>query len=304
MKFSLPYIDQELSFWDGLAREYKNHIEEIYFPLSNTIISSGRPVQPHIHLYPFLEKADVPKAVLINPIILQKPFEQIEHDVLQELHFLKQYYGITKVTVTDLLLCKSIKTHFNDFHISASTLMQINSSEKIYYIRHYVDCITPDTSVLRNLKKLKEIRDTFHGSLKIIVNEGCLPACPFRIQHFFEMCSNIDYPRSLCRDLLNDFPWLRIKSSWVLPQHLHLYDGLSDIIKLDGRVTLQNPKKFLKVFKAYLERTPLPPNEIGCGPAGMIKDIPISEKFFYTTIACEKKCSHCRICQDYYEKYI
>jgi hypothetical protein len=114
---------------------------------------------------------------------------------------------------------------------------------------------------------------------------------------------NLPLPASLCQDHLKQNPWLRLKSAWILPQHLHLYDSLFDVIKIAGRVTLQNPEKYMRVFNAYFNRSPLAANEIGSGPAGIIKNIPITEEFFYQTITCTKNCTECTICQDYYEAH-
>lgn len=303
MKFSLPYIDQPLSFWKKLRESYIDHIEEVYFPIRRNFLPSGRPIQSHTHIYSFLKNIELPKTVLVNPIVFPHPIEQLEDIIINELKLLNKHYGVCKVTVSNLLLCKSIKKNLEEFEVSASVLMRINYPEQIPYLENYVDGITLDTAIVRDLKKIRHIRENFSGFIKLIPNEGCLPGCPFRTQHFYEMSCDLPYPESLCHELLDKLPWLRLKSAWILPQHLHFYDGLFDIIKLAGRVTLQNPQKYLRVFRAYLQRTPIPVNEIGCGPAGMTENIPISDDIFYKTITCYKKCSQCNICQQYYEKY-
>lgn len=303
MGFCLPYIDQPLSFWNNLKTDFGEYIEEIYFPMSVHILPSGRPKQSSSYIFSFLEKVDLPKSVLINPVVLPQPISETEDTILNELIMLNKNYGITRTTVSDLQLCKSIKTHLKKYQISASVLMRINSPEQISYLQNYINCLAIDTAIVRDLAKFKSIRDNFSGLIKLIVNEGCLSHCPFRTQHFYEMSRDLPHPESLCEELIHDLPWLRLKSAWILPQHLHFYDGLYDFIKLAGRVTLQNPQKFITVFRAYLERSRLAANEIGSGPAGMIEAMPISEEFFYQTITCDKECSKCDICKNYYEKH-
>jgi hypothetical protein len=181
--------------------------------------------------------------------------------------------------------------------------MKINSPEQISYVEDLVDGITLDTAVVRDLKTIKAIRDNYAGQIKLIVNEGCLAGCVFRTQHFYEMTCGLPYPDSLCKELLETQPWLRVKSAWILPQHLHFYKGLYDIIKLAGRVTLRDPQRFLDVFRAYLEEKPLPADKIGSGPAGLVDDIPISDDFFLTTITCDKNCKRCDVCRKYYDRF-
>ena len=94
---------------------------------------------------------------------------------------------------------------------------------------------------------------------------------------------------------------MRLTGAWVLPQHLYLYDGIYDELKLAGRVTLRDPKKYITALDAYLHRKPLPPNEIGGGPASVLEPIEITEEFFAQTLHCRHQCYTCTICRDYYQ---
>lgn len=75
----------------------------------------------------------------------------------------------------------------------------------------------------------------------------------------------MDQPQSLCDETLEKQPWLRFTGAWVLPQHLHFYDGLYDDLKLAGRVTLKNPADYRRVLDAYVHKKPLTPDKIGGG---------------------------------------
>jgi len=133
-----------------------------------------------------------------------------------------------------------------------------------------------------------------------MVNESCLPGCPFRVQHFHEMGNGFPYPLSLCDEMLNKHPWMRLTSGWILPQHLHLYEGTYDELKIAGRVTLRDPRLFRRVLDAYVHRRPLPPSDIGGGPASVLDQIEISESFFAKTLTCGHNCHACSLCRDYY----
>ena len=134
-----------------------------------------------------------------------------------------------------------------------------------------------------------------------MVNESCLTSCVLRTQHFYEMSNpDIAYPGSLCKNLLDQKPWLRLTGGWILPQHLFLFNGLYDEIKLSGRVSLQQPDLYFKVFDSFLHEKKLLPNEIGGGPASVNLPVDIGVEFYKYTLECKKNCATCSICADYW----
>jgi len=304
MKLSLPYIDQSLEFWDQLSERYGNDIHEVYFPVQSDKITSGRPPQPASRLFSFLARSSLPKALLINPVLLPEPAEKLFPVISGILTQYADSYGITKVTVTNIQLAEAIKKQLPRFTVSGSVLMRIHDPRQIVYINHALDSLAVDTSILRDPDRLKKIRRAFSGTIKLMVNEGCLSFCPLRTQHFHEMGAGLAHPESLCQDLLGRLPWLRLTGAWILPQHLRFYEGLYDIIKIAGRVTLQDPEKYLRVVDAYVQGTPLAANAIGAGPAGMREDIPIPDKVFEHLLTCSKICSACNYCKEYYEQHL
>jgi hypothetical protein len=137
-----------------------------------------------------------------------------------------------------------------------------------------------------------------------MVNESCLPDCLYRTQHFYEMSDRvIRFPESLCRETLEEYPWLVLTGSWILPQHLRFFEGVYDEIKLDGRVSLNKPEKFNEVLKSYIFKTSLSPDKIGGGPAYVRFPIEISDTFYQTTLECDKKCMTCNFCRDYFNRH-
>jgi hypothetical protein len=153
---------------------------------------------------------------------------------------------------------------------------------------------------MRNTPALQKLKQAFAGKIRLIVNEACLPACPFRLQHFCEMGSDLNYPRSLCDGLLERFPWMRLTGAWVLPQHLHFFEGLYDELKISGRVTLRDPAHYFKVLDAYFHGKPLSPDRIGGGPASPEAPLTISAEFYAQTLTCGHQCHQCSVCSAYY----
>jgi hypothetical protein len=298
-RWIIPYVDQPFAFWEQIAENYDHSIKEIYLPLPGDILGSGRPLQSTEHLQGFLRRSPFPLSVLVNPIILPRPVDELAPQIIEVLKKLTGEFGVGSVTVSDLLLAQHIRESLPELSLNASVLMDISQPNQVVMLQDIFDTLVPASRIMRDLPALNALREAFSGSIRLIVNEACLPNCPFRVQHFYEMGSNIGHPHSLCNNLLQEFPWMRLTGAWVLPQHLHLYDGIYDELKLAGRVTLRDPENYLRVLDAYINRKPLAPNEIGGGPASVLEPIEITEEFFAQTLHCGHQCHACRICQEY-----
>ena len=302
-RWIIPYIDQPLDFWEQVAESYSRQIKEVYLPLPGDIMGSGRPIQPEQHVKEFLDASLFPVSVLINPIISRLPIEDIAPQIVASLEALMNMGNITGATISDFRLAKRMKETLPDLALTASVLMDLAQPNQAVMLEDAFDSLVPASRIMRNAFALKTLKQAFQGYIRLMVNEACLPGCPFRVQHFYEMGSNMRQdPQSLCDELLQHHPWMRLTGAWVLPQHLHLYEGLYDELKLAGRVTLRDPERYLKVLDAYLHRTPLLPHEIGGGPASVLEPIEITEAFFARTFYCEHQCHQCTFCRDYYQK--
>jgi hypothetical protein len=298
----IPYVDLEPAFWDEVADRFGDHVLEVYAPMPGETLASGRGRQPHRWLERFLRDAPLNKAVLANPIVLSRPVEEVGPQILDALRRLHGDWGVRSVIVANLALARLIVETLPQFSVTASTLMGIATPAQALMVRDTLDALTPDTRLTRDLAGLRRLRDAFAGEIRLIVNESCLPGCPHRIQHFYEMGYSASFPRSLCQQTLDARPWLRLTGSWILPQHLHYYDGLVDRWKLAGRVTLNDRTRYLTVLDAYVNRTPLGPRDIGGGPASVLDDVEIADDWFESVLTCDKRCHDCSICRDYYRQ--
>jgi hypothetical protein len=300
----IPYIDQPISFWDELYGHYGGGIEEVYFPMPQGWFASGRSQQPQVYLETFLKQDNLPKAVLVNPVVLPEPIAQIGPKVVEKLKGLFESYGVRSVTVTSLELACAIRQALPMMHITGSCLMGIASPVQTLLLDHTLDSLTPDTRLSHDLAGLEKLKTSFSGRVRLLVNESCLPGCPMRPQHFYEMAYSNTFPLSLCQAFLEKKPWLRMTSGWILPQHLHYFDSVCDCYKLAGRVTLKNPATYRKVLAAYFHQTPLNPADIGGGPASILAPMQIPDSFFETILHCDKQCGTCSTCRNFYEKHV
>jgi len=295
----LPYVDQPIAFWEKIHAEFGKHIREIYFPLPGGILGSGRPPQPDTHLGDFLRHSPLRRSVLLNPIILPQPVDEIAPAIIEALQRLIGEFGISSAAVSNLMLGVRIRESLPEFPLTASTLMDIALPNQALMLKGICDTLVPSSRIMRDLRALRALRGAFPGTIRLIANEGCIPGCPHRTQHFYEMAADPADPQSLCNDLLEEIPWMRLTGSWVLPQHLHLFRGVCDEWKLSGRVTLRDAATYLRVAGAYIHRRPLAPHQIGGGPASILEPIEITEEFYNRTLHCRRNCHQCGVCREY-----
>jgi len=298
-KWMIPYIDQPLSFWQAIHDRWGEHIRGIYFPLPPADIGSGRPPQPQQHLNSLLEKNWFSHSLILNPITLPQPIAALGPRIAAAVRLIDERFGVDEVTIANPQLAPFIRAVSPQAALCASVLMDITHPLQLKMIEGWCTTIVPGSRIMRDAPSLRRLRAAFSGEIRLIVNEACLPGCPYRVQHFHEMANGIAMPESLCETLLAEKPWLRLTGSWVLPQHLRLYDGLYDQLKLAGRVTLQDPQRYLRVLEAYILRLPLRPHEIGGGPASVLQTMEISEEFYRRTLECGHDCDSCLECQNY-----
>ena len=296
--WSIPYIDQPVEFWQELAAEHPGVKFEVYFPLPEEVLGSGRPPQPSEHMDEFLRCCPLPKNVLVNPLTLPAPVDAVAPRVVAALQQLQDECGIRSATVSNLLLASRLRRDLPSLHLTASTLMDVAEPYQLQTIEGICDTVVAPTRIMRDRPALRRLRAAWRGRIHLLVNEACLPACPYRTQHFHEMGNGFKEPKSLCQELLAAEPWLRMTGAWVLPQHLHLFGGLFDGLKLAGRATLQDPARYAAVLRAYIRRVPMTPDQIGGGPASVLKPIDIGEEFYAETLECGRECHLCSKCRE------
>jgi collagenase-like PrtC family protease len=298
----IPYVDQGLDFWQEIRDRFGGQVKEVYFPIPGGHFASGRSAQPEQHLDDFLRHAPLAKSAVMNPIVLPRPVEVMAPEILSVLERLWGEFGVQSVTVTSLGLARSIKESLPEFRVAASVLMGIASPLQAFVAKDFVDAIGPDTRLTRDLGGLRRLRAGFSGEIRFLVNEACIPGCPFRTQHFYEMGYGETFPQSLCQRMLEENPWLRLTGAWLLPKHLVYYEGLYDSLKLAGRVTLRDRDRYLTVLEAYVHRLPILPRDIGGGPASPVDGLDVSEEWFEFVLHCDKRCDVCPVCREYYEE--
>ena len=301
IKIVIPYVDQPREFWQQIKTDFGNNILEVYIPTPGNLIASARPPQPILHLNDLLLKPPFRLSILVNTPTFPVMVHEIAPMIIDELRKWHDRFGISSVTVSSLALAVQIREHLPSLSLNASTLMDIAGPHQAMMLNGICDVLVPASRIARDINALRQIRKAFVGRIRLLVNEACLPGCLFRAQHFRDMSELTRASPSLCNELLDTHPWLRLTGAWILPQHLHFFEGIYDEIKLAGRVTLQDPRRYRDVLSAYISRKALQPHQIGGGPASVLEPINITEDFFAYTLQCSKQCHVCTRCRDYWQ---
>ena len=144
--------------------------------------------------------------------------------------------GVKRLTISTPFLLELVKKRFPEFKVRVGIYAQVDTPRRALYWEDLgADCITLESfSINRNFKRLSDIRAAVDCELQLIANHVCLPNCPMQVYHQngFAHASDkldvlyIDYCILRCsRTRLAD-PSLFIKSCWIRPEDLHVYEEM------------------------------------------------------------------------------
>ncbi len=328
LRFSVPY-NNDFSLLEKLV-EIKNlngnKIEEVYFSGPQEYFGSGRVVkkltiEDIIKVIKFCKENGLKTNLLLNstcegldwysPLNVSK--------VLKLVKILHMENGLDGVTIANPLFIQKIRKEFPKLEISASVLSQIDSVQRaMFFSKFGSDIITPDRDINRDLELLKEIKEV-GCELKLMVNEGCLFKCPYRIFHFNlishwskEGIIPKDYFFFNCPEITKKDPSQILKSSWINPENLRKYKEITNYFKITGRT--RTTEWILNTVKSYLSEN-LEGNllEIMDSNLDFVKNkfgAHINnkelekEKFFDKVLSCNKNCFKCKRCEELAKKLI
>ncbi|MFR5828376.1 MAG: U32 family peptidase [Adlercreutzia equolifaciens] len=222
-------------------------------------------------------------------------------------------HGIEAVTLANPFLIEQARQTCPNLEISASVLADIDCfSRAEAFALAGATTMTVDTSINRDLKLLRQIREKLGVELKLMVNEGCLNKCPFRKFHM----NLISHKSQEARDEGNSFSFACgsiierdagqiFKSNWIRPEDLRRYEDITRFFKIVGRDMM--PSKVLRCTEAYLDESydgnlfDLLCSSIGY--YGIEFRAHIDNKalgrtnFFKRTSTCNRQCQRCAYCR-------
>jgi collagenase-like PrtC family protease len=153
------------------------------------------------------------------------------------------------ITTTSLMIARTVKKYFPDIEVRASVNMRIGTIQAMGYVSNLFDSFYIQRDHQRDIDYVKKVSnwcETNGKKLCILANSGCLRFCPGQVFHDnliahsreTEHMRNVpDWNPHVCWNLYRDpknFVEI-LKSTWIRPEDLHLYDGIVDTVKLATR---------------------------------------------------------------------
>ena len=153
------------------------------------------------------------------------------------------------VTAASPMIAHTVKTRFPGIEVRASVNMRIGTTQAMGYVADLFDSFYLQRDLQRDLGHVRKVRawcDRHSKKLCLLANSGCLRFCPGQtfhdnlIAHSAEAEERENLPDwnphvcwNLYRSPENFVEFLR--STWIRPEDLHLYEGLIDTAKLATR---------------------------------------------------------------------
>ncbi|MCK4370988.1 MAG: U32 family peptidase [Candidatus Lokiarchaeota archaeon] len=186
---------------------------------------------------------------LLNaPCMNNMEYDQHYHkELLKYLQWISDI-GADSVTVTIPFLIQLIKEQFPKLKIRVSTIAHVNSVNRaMFYEMLGADEITLDVMINRDFKTLEQIQKTVKCKIIVLLTDGCLYQCPFRLYHYntlghasqtfqqFER-NYVDTCILNCSIIKFSNPTEVLKARWVRPEDLSHYEAIGiDDFKIAGR---------------------------------------------------------------------
>ncbi|MBN1492820.1 MAG: U32 family peptidase [Candidatus Omnitrophica bacterium] len=316
MKFSIGY-NHDAQLLDLLS-SYQENIEALYFPAPVQYIGSGRITSP-AHNYTqeipnIIAKCtslNITSQLLLNAtceggVGLDKRYFERLVDYIKELRDM----GLGSVVVTNPVYISKIRTHISDIRIESSVNCYVKTVEHAVYLKELgVDVLTIDRDINRNIPLIKQIKERTALKIRLMLNEGCLRNCPYRVMHYNNLSHHSSITDKVAEGIAADNPCTEIYERkkekvfsvpFIPPEALNYYESFIDYYKLSTRVFPTN--RIQLCLESYINRE-FNGNllELLDSP-GLVYFEYIDYKtlrdsdFFNAMIACDGNCSACRYC--------
>lgn len=251
MKFSLWYNGKS-DFLD-LIEKHQDKIHSIYFPLPVKIVPSWRWVTQWnsysheiLDLIAICNRYNIVSIALLNATCeWEKTGEK--NQLIQILNCIQDLslHGLKAISLSNMLYVPFIKKKFPNILLYSSVNCYVKTVLHAKYLwKLWIDVITIDRDINRNLSLIADIRRITGKDIQILLNEWCIQDCPFRQTHFniLSHCSNEhELQFSNLIDGNSCTPYLRenrryfFQIPFVRPEDLSEYRGIVDIFKLTTR---------------------------------------------------------------------
>lgn len=258
MKFSIWY--NEKSWFLDLITLQSNKISSVYFALPKDIGSSWRPAKQEWNYYDDIKKLIITcNKLWIDTILLLNSTDDWKSAFSKKwLNKLFTYitllisYWLKSATITNMLYIKLLKTKFPNLIIYSSVNCWLKTVEQaIYFKKLWVDILTIDRDINRDLWLIKEIGLKTWLKIQLMLNEPCIRNCPFRQAHFNAVANNneqifwIEFEDLTCYPMIKNNNKLFFRIPFIRPEDIKYYKDIVHIYKLVTRDASNEKIEFL-----------------------------------------------------------
>ena len=272
LEFSVPYNRDAATLRQliALQRRDGNVIREIYLNAPQAITGSGRvgnvtTLDEFVGVVSIIREAGIRVDVTMNSTCDGGDW-YAEETLNRQIGFIRdmhEQHGIEAVTLANPFLIEQARQTCPNLEISASVLADIDCfSRAEAFALAGATTMTVDTSINRDLKLLRQIREKLGVELKLMVNEGCLNKCPYRKFHMNLISHKSHEERDegnafsfACGDIIGRDAGQIFKSNWIRPEDMRRYEGITSFFKIVGRD--QSASLHRSLLGRVLRRQPL-----------------------------------------------
>jgi radical SAM protein with 4Fe4S-binding SPASM domain len=262
-RWIIPYVSQDLAFWQAVADDVGQAVGEVYLPVYGTPASRERTRLASSDRGALIGNVPFALSALVVSEIGPPSGGNIWADVVEELRWLDGEHGLVGVTVTNLELATWIRDQMPRLAITGCFPIDVEHLANPQLLNDCCDAIVVPGHILRDLSALMAIRTTFGGKIRLLLNRGCIQGCPDFDHRFHELANDPHTPRSNCVALKRQHVSRQDPPAcYVLPQELAGYDGRYDMLMLGPQMALVPPTNYLHLIRTYVYRQRLDPSEL------------------------------------------
>ncbi len=324
---SIPTLDRQLAM-NGRGG---NRIREIYLGVPQEIAGSGRAggskrmtVEQFVAIVDRIHAAGVRVDMTMNATCGGGDWYSDERTArtIGFIRSMHEDHGVEAVTLANPFHIERVRNSCTDIEIAASVLSEIDCLSRAQtFANAGATTYTPATSINRNRKLLAQISKRCGIETKLMVNEGCLFKCPYRLFHMnlISHKSKEAQPEGesfsfACGDIVSNDPAEVFRSNWVRPEELHLYAeaGAATFLKIVGRDMLAS--KVLRCCSAYMDESydgnllDLLCSSIGfygVETSAFVDNKALGQSGYFKRLStCNRACYDCDYCTELAKKYL
>lgn len=330
MRYSIGYqLPDELDTTFDICQDFSEHISDVFFswgtePNGRSPLGTEdeKEIIEKVQLEELKKIKDMGKTLtlLLNANCYGEDGAslKLKERILGIVERLRGELGIDYITTASPFIANILKEKYaQDIHIKASVNMRIGTVAAMKQLSDSFDSFYVRKEVNRDFEKIKELSEWCqkHGKkLHMLANSGCLTDCAFQTFHDNLIAHqkpdgdyglDVGYPAP-CHKYLKSLEGMDgmtefMRSNWVRPEEIHLYEEYFDEVKLATRMH-SRPRMVVAAYCRgkfsgnLLDLTE--PSYSRLFRGYVIDNTLIPDEWFKLASNCKKNCEKCYVCQN------